>query len=135
MTQVTWTELYRLGIPSIDDDHQRLVDRLERVLDALAAAESAEAVGDRLDALITEAEGHFGREIDLLDRANYPGLAAHRVEHDRLLNHLRHLRATLRHGLPKDDDGSRTAQTLCDWLFRHIREDDAAFKPFVLRLV
>lgn len=135
MTHVTWMDLYRLGIPRIDDDHQTLVELLQKVLDAVAVGESAESVTARLDAFTAEAEAHFAREEDLLDRANYPGLAAHRVEHDRLLSHLRHLRKTLSQGLPADDDGSRTALALRDWLFRHIRDDDSAYKPFVLRLV
>lgn len=135
MSYVNWTDLYRLGIPRIDEDHHRLVELLERVLDALAAAEPAAVLTTRLDDFAAEAERHFAREEDLLDRANYPGLAAHRVEHDRLLSHLRHWRETLSHGLPPEDDGSRTASALRDWLFRHIREDDAAYKPFVLRLI
>lgn len=135
MSHINWTDLYRLGIPRIDDDHRRLVEHLERVLDALAAKAPGGELAACMDAFIAETEGHFAREEDLLDRANYPALALHRVEHDRLLSHVRHLRRTLSDGLPEPDDGSQTAQTLRDWLFRHIREDDAAYKPFVLRLV
>lgn len=135
MTLVNWNDLYRLGIPRIDDDHERLVALLEGVLDAVAAGDPAETVVARLTVFTAEAEAHFAREEDLLDRASYPGLAAHRAEHDRLLSHLGHIQTLLQNGLPADDDGSRTATALRDWLFQHIREDDAAYKPFVMRLV
>lgn len=135
MTLVNWTDLYRLGIPQIDDDHERLVALLEGVLDAVVAGDAAAVVTARLDVFAAAAEAHFVREEDLLDRANYPDLAAHRAEHDRLLSHLRHMRTTLQDGRPAGDDGSRTATALRDWLFRHIREDDAAYKPAVMRLV
>lgn len=135
MTLVNWTDLYRLGIPQVDDDHERLVALLEGVLEAIAAGDPAEVVSARLDVFIAEAEAHFAREEDLLDRANYLGLAAHRVEHDRLLSHLLHMRTTLEGARPAGDDGALAATVLRDWLFRHIREDDAAYKPSVLRLV
>jgi hemerythrin len=135
MTQVNWSDLFRLGIPRIDDDHERLLALLEGVLEAVAAGEAADVIIGRLDVLATETEAHFAREEDLLDRANYPGLVAHRAEHDRLLSHLRHMRQILLDGLPAEDDGSRTAMVLRDWLLQHIREDDAAYKPSVLRLV
>ena len=135
MTLVNWSELYRLGIPRIDDDHEHLVALLEGVLNAVAAGDQAEVVIARLDLFTAEAVAHFAREDDLLDRANDPDLAAHRAEHDRLLSHLGHMRLTLQSGVPADDDGSRTATALRDWLFRHIREDDSAYKSCVLRLV
>lgn len=135
MTLVNRTDLYRLGIPQIDDDHERLVALLEGVLEAIRVSDPAEVATARLDVFTAEAEAHFAREEGLLDRANYPGLAAHRAEHDRLISHLRHMRMTFHEGRPAGDDGSRMATALRDWLFRHIREDDAAYKPSVLRLV
>lgn len=135
MTLVNWSNLFRLGIPRVDDDHERLLALLEGVLEALAAGDPPDVVTSRIDVLATETEAHFAREEDLLDQADYPGLAAHRAEHDRLLSHLRHMRKLLQSGVPTGDDGSKTALVLRDWLFQHIREDDAAYKPFVMRLV
>jgi hemerythrin len=90
----TWTPYVLLEIPELDDDHQRLLRKVNALLTAVAAKELA-PVQAALAALRSETESHFAREEALMREARYPDLKQHCARHQRLLAELRALRFTL----------------------------------------
>ncbi len=85
---IVWGPGYELGIEDIDLQHHyfaNLILRLARDFDA--HSDAALRLG-MLEELNAYARFHFTSEENLMQRAGYPGLAAHRALHHRLLDEL-----------------------------------------------
>jgi len=131
-----WNEELQLGVPTIDAQHRELFDLCRQFLEAARAGEcvSLHAI---LDRLVERTRAHFQAEEQMLDRCHYPGLAAHRAEHDRLLSDARNLQA--RWPVLPDDEARRAfsvevANYLRNWLIGHIDLNDKPYKPFLRNL-
>jgi hemerythrin len=111
-----------LEIPELDEDHQRLLGRVNALLAAVESRESP-VVQAALVELRSEAEDHFAREEVLMREADYPGLRKHCASHHRLLRELSTLRVTL-------DASGRLRVPLAPvnyirrWFAAHITGDD-----------
>ena len=90
----TWLPNVLLEIPELDEDHQRLLCRVNALLAAVASRKPA-VVQSALSELRSETEAHFAREETLMREAHYPGLKQHCARHQRLLRELSGLRVTL----------------------------------------
>jgi len=89
-----WLPSVLLEIPELDEDHQRLLHRVNALLAAVASREPA-VVQSALRELRSETEAHFAREETLMREAHYPGFKQHCVRHQRLLRELSTLRVAL----------------------------------------
>ena len=90
----TWSPKVLLEIPELDEDHQRLLGRVDALIAAVASKAPA-GVRSALSELRSETEAHFAREETLMREAQYPRLEQHRARHQRLLRALKTLRFAL----------------------------------------
>ena len=132
-----WTEEWQLGLPAIDAQHRELFELCRQFQDAAPTADGG-LLTVILDRLVERTREHFRSEEGMLDRHGYPGLAAHRAEHGRLLTDVK----TLRERWPStgDDAAQRAsaievADYLRLWLIEHIQVTDRPYKPFLSNLV
>lgn len=137
MTRIEWTDEFKLGLPAIDADHRELLDLCNQFLDAAQADQAISDLASILGLLILRTRAHFLAEERLLDRHNYPGLAIHKAEHDRLLTQADNLKA--RYDEVGEDEEIRaltmeTAEFLQSWLLDHIRSNDRPYRPFIMTL-
>lgn len=142
MAVIEWSKELMLGVPAMDAEHKQLVRLSNDFL--LAASEHApfSRLSHILGELIARTRIHFQQEEILLDKAGYPGLAGHRLEHARLLVEAQKLYerfAALDATPDRDEDASRvltmeTARFLQRWLVDHIMADDKPYRPYVMRL-
>ncbi len=77
----TWKPMYRVNIAVLDDQHRGL---FKVVNDLGGAMDNKENVARVLDELMAYTETHFSEEEALMEKYNYPGLAAHKAEHAEL---------------------------------------------------
>ena len=77
-----WTELYRVNIAVLDEQHQELFDIVNTLERALRVGEGYAAVDGILDRLMTYVGLHFTAEESLMERHDYPGLSTHRTQHE-----------------------------------------------------
>ncbi len=138
MTLIEWSDNLKVGIPAMDAEHRRLVALTNDFL--VAAREGTEPA--RLDKILAElieqTRRHFIEEETLMDRVSYPHLAAHRVEHERLLTEARLL---LERFVALDRGTAdfsaltlETARYLQRWLVDHIVADDKPYRPYLAQL-
>ncbi|CAA7618069.1 bacteriohemerythrin [Magnetospirillum sp. UT-4] len=138
MSQLEWSDEFKLGLPAIDADHR---DLLELCNEFLAAAQTGSAISQLaaiLDRLVLRTRAHFVAEERLLDRHGYPGLAMHKAEHDRLLAQADNLKVRFSDPAEGQDTHRLTGEAadfLRFWLFDHIRTNDRPYQPFIRRLV
>jgi len=134
MNAIDWQDDCKLGIPSIDADHRHLHDLLNLFLRRASEEAEPRELAQILNTLIERTREHFAREEAMMDRTDYPELAAHKAEHDRLLAQLGHIHERYLEGEAPHQLTRDTAEFLTRWLVDHIRHEDKAYRPFVMRL-
>lgn len=138
MPIIEWCDEYQLGLPAIDKDHREMVEQCNHYLVAVDQGASLAELAGLLDRLILRTKAHFIAEERLLDRHDYPGLALHKADHDRLLVQAEALRDRFDQA-DEDDEAahqlvSETTQFMREWLLDHVRVNDRPFKPFLRNL-
>ena len=134
MDLIEWSDDIKLGMPTIDAEHRRLMDLTNHFLAAAEEEALMPQLAAILDELIEHARSHFQTEERLLDQCSYPQLMAHKAEHARLLTEARRLHD--RFCLPEASTSLalEAAQYLQHWLLDHIVTSDKPFRPFLMRL-
>lgn len=122
MTYFKWSEDLAVGNTFIDNDHQKLIEMVNRLHALMQEGKGKEVLGKVLANLITYTTEHFRREEDLMRNIRYAGFAAHREEHEKLLKQVMELHE-------KFEKGTATLSVavlhvLKDWLLNHIGKSD-----------
>lgn len=129
MALIEWTEELAIGIPTIDGQHQRLVDLINELQVAMLERREKVVMSRIFGELVAATKTHFATEETLFAEHGYPGEAEHAHEHQHLAERVIDLKA--------DFDAGNTAVTLevmrflREWLLKHILESDRAFAPFL----
>jgi hemerythrin len=127
MSLITWTkEQFATNVSLHDKEHQTLFDLLNRLHTAVATGNRA-ITGPALDSLIDFVAKHFASEERNMSKTGYAGYAAHKAEHDKLVETCLDLQKKFRAG-----QANITAETTAfvkDWLVKHIPNVDKAYGP------
>ncbi|MBI5442430.1 MAG: hemerythrin family protein [Deltaproteobacteria bacterium] len=78
-----WDPLMDTGIDRVDRDHQRFVEKLNELGQAMKVGKGRETMADLLAFLNDYVREHFGYEEALMKRCGYPGYEEHRAIHER----------------------------------------------------
>ncbi len=72
------------GNEMIDGQHKELIDKINKLLDSCETSKDKLVAIKTLDYLADYTEFHFGEEEKLQEDIQYPGIEAHKKEHDKL---------------------------------------------------
>ena len=95
-----WDNRYRVGIHSIDAQHQTLFAIAQDLYAAMSAGRGRSALARTLDRLAIYTSSHFAHEERLMQLHEYPGLAAHKAEHEALRARVKRFQYDFAHGRP-----------------------------------
>lgn len=123
--RIQWSAQFATGNGLVDHQHQSLFDAIGEFDEALEAGIAPSRVDDTLAFLERYAREHFATEEFLMARANFPALAPHKAEHDRLLTRVKFI-LDLRAQDPSLVPPEGLARFLGDWLKNHILVWDLA---------
>ncbi|SMH33636.1 bacteriohemerythrin [Azospirillum agricola] len=130
MTHVAWDETMSVGVAVLDDEHKRLLDLFNGLLESGITPANREELSALLVSLRDYVAVHFAREEALMERRRYPDLDAHIAAHRYFEGEVDKLHA--------DFDGDNTTMLrmdlillLKDWFVEHIQETDALYRPYV----
>ena len=124
MPLLAWKSDYALGIPAVDHEHQELFDLINDLHTNLFEPESETTVADFLGELFSKISSHFALEEKLMRDGRYAEFAAHKSDHERLLDEIRDLMDDYEDGGYVDLD--RFAVDLERWFSVHFSTHDAA---------
>jgi hemerythrin len=82
--EIAWRDSLSVGIPEMDDEHRQFISRINELNQAIIECEDKTAVRHRMYRMLTQATEHFAHEEQLLEKFNYPQLAAHSAKHAEL---------------------------------------------------
>jgi len=88
MASLTWDHSCSVGVQAMDDQHGILLDALNELRVALLHGTDSKTVRMMLTRVTELMKLHVESEERLLALHGFPGLAAHRAEHHRLLGRL-----------------------------------------------
>ena len=128
MTVAIWNSRFETGIDLVDSQHKSLFEAVNRLAASLGSETKGEGVKESLDFLAQYTLDHFRMEEHFMGEMAYPGLAAHRTEHARLMNRVQVLQARLAQGQPMTRD---VATFYAGWLKHHICGTDMAYVQFM----
>ena len=118
-----WTTTLAVGVAPIDEQHQELFRRAERLILALRAGDRSE-VEPVLRYLADYVVSHFECEERWMAQVEYPGLEAHRDAHRRFRDDFQEMTREYQRKGPTPLVALTVHNWLSDWLVRHIAGAD-----------
>ena len=131
MSMIEWSDIYSVGIPSIDEQHKQLIALINKLNQAMAEGESTSVVADILKGLTEYTRFHFSFEEELLNQYDYPLTKDHQQEHARLIDRVEQFNFDF----TQDPGGSISLELmhfLTNWLVSHIQGSDRDYSEFLI---
>jgi hemerythrin len=119
-----WNANLAVGVKKIDDEHQELFGRINKLLEAMAQARAKEEVEPLFAFLGSYVANHFGGEERLMKAHGYPGTAEHLGQHAFFNAELSALVAEFRKGGANATLTIKLNKLLCDWFRDHVAKLD-----------
>ena len=124
MSILIWDEQFLVGIDSVDTQHRRLVELINRLDEFVALGQDRETILKTVDELVLYTLYHFRHEEELMLRAGYNPdfLAAHRLQHQDFVAKMQKVQNDMHDNvavISKD-----LLDFLVNWLCRHTLNTD-----------
>jgi hemerythrin len=122
-----------LGAPTIDRQHQQLIDSLEKIRSAIGSTDPEEVLSAELSSLGVKICQHFATEEGLMGTLGLPApiLRSHQKAHELMLEEFTQIHLNAMYGvkavLPD------VIAMVSSWVNLHLLESDLALKPYIER--
>jgi hemerythrin len=111
-----------VGVKILDCDHREMTEALYEIHATLTAGEDPRRTGSLLRKLADFSITHFALEEGMMQATKYPGLARHRLNHQRIVEQMRALAS--RHKRDSLTMDHTAASFLSELHTTHIQQDD-----------
>lgn len=128
MPLLNWTNALSVGIKEIDDQHQKLVEIINKLYDEMKAGKGKSVLGRLLIELSDYTLVHFSTEEKYFKKFGYPMSSSHIIEHQSFVSKVNNFR--------KDFESGRESITLdimnflSNWITTHIKGTDKKYTRF-----
>ena len=129
---IDWKPNYELGIEDIDYQHHFFINLINRLSDELAATDSPEYRTAIVSELSAYARFHFISEENMMSRAGYPEIDAHKRHHRELLDQLS-IKQTRLEMRQSEQEQQAILDFLVQWFFEHTTREDRLFADYLHR--
>jgi hemerythrin-like metal-binding protein len=126
---IRWDSSLSVNIRLIDRQHQRLVELVNQLHQALRAGKGSEVLAEILGSLVDYTQRHFAEEERMMRAHNYPGTEQHLAAHAELVRQVGEFKAKLAQGTVSIS--SDLFNFLKSWLLHHIKQEDKAYGPYL----
>lgn len=124
MALIEWQDRFRIGIPSVDYEHQEMIALLNELHARLENEADRAVVMDFLGEVYARISAHFALEEQVMKRRRYDQYPEHKAEHEELLDQIREIMDDFEADTHYDYEGA-LAQHLRDWFTKHFKTQDA----------
>lgn len=131
MALIQWSRTYSVQINEIDQQHQRLVQMINELYDAMKAGKGKVVVGKIIDGLVNYTQSHFAVEERYFEKFNYAEAAVHKREHAAFVKKAGDFRAGFNSG--QMGLSMQILDFLSDWLRDHIQGSDKKYAAVFLQ--
>lgn len=130
MPLIDWQDDFKIGIPSVDHEHEELIALINALHDSLSGDATAEEISRFLGEVDTQIAAHFALEEWTMRELGYDQYETHKADHETLLEQIRDIADAFDAGVYMDYSG-RLADHLKAWFSEHFRTKDARLHRFV----
>ncbi len=123
-----WEDNFSVGVEKIDNQHKKLVSMINTLYSAIREGKGRDVLDEIFSDLAAYVDEHFGTEEDYMEQYNYPGLVAHKREHDAFAKKVLDVYNEFREG--KEVATVELMDFLKKWLKNHILGTDKKYAPF-----
>jgi len=109
MPLIEWKKEFETGVADVDHEHRELVDLINRLHEQVQAGASRERIA-----------AHFALEESIMRKHDYDEYAAHKSEHEILLDDIRDIMDAA-----EEDYRTALSDTVKDWFVNHFKSKDA----------
>lgn len=129
MDIIKWRKSYETGIDSMDRQHEKLIELINKLYKAMGKRDSGESIKEVLVEMTKYSEKHLKEEEILLETHGYPDYASHTAIHRSYREKLE----TLMSESKKDNDAAvkKTYAFLRHWWMDHIVAEDQKYGEFL----
>lgn len=131
MALIDWSDTMSVKIPSIDDQHIKLVEMVNALSDSVAQGNSKEVLSDVFDGLAQYTVEHFAYEEKFFKEFGYEDTEKHTLEHEDLVKQV----VGLKQKMENEEGfmlGLEVMAFLKNWLTEHIMGSDKDYSAFLL---
>jgi len=128
MSLMEWSPAFSVKVKKFDDQHKKLVELVNQLHDSMRAGQGNAMLGIVLQQLIAYTSTHFADEEKLMQAHNYPGYAAHKAEHEKLVAKVLDLQKQFQSGSAMLT--LTVMNFLKDWLTNHIKGVDYKYAEY-----
>ena len=122
MGALAWRDEYNINVATIDGQHRKLADLVNRLHHTAATGGSSKAITACLQELIGFTRLHFATEEQLMLQYGYPDYESHKRKHNFLMAQLHALAGALSYGHGPAFSGE--TERSGDWVMTHLLESD-----------
>ena len=126
-----WSKSLETGNAQIDGEHKKLIEAINRLLEACAAGKGGEELGRTVDFLYEYTKTHFSHEEALQVRYGYPDYVNHKQFHDTFIKIVEHLADRLKAEGPTVELVTEINKQLAGWLLNHIKTEDVKVARYI----
>jgi hemerythrin-like metal-binding protein len=125
MPLITWGPQLEFGINTIDSQHKRLVNMINKLDDAMKGGRGGQEVASTLEGLVEYTHTHFRAEEELLKDNGYEDYDLHCREHRIFTDQIEIYRDRVNAGFM--DISKDVMSYMRGWLLTHIGNSDRAY--------
>lgn len=123
---IVWRDDFRTGIASVDHEHRELIQAINDLHDDARLHDDKAAVDAVLADIHAGIAAHFALEEKVMRDGGYAGYAAHKAEHESLLDAIRDIMEEVRAN-PAYHYRDNLQERLRTWFVDHFKGADARF--------
>ena len=128
MALFNWNDSFSVNVAEIDKQHQKLIQFINDLNDAMKQGKGKDVLGNILNELINYTSVHFKFEEKYFDQHNYPSKDAHKLEHINLVKKVMDFRNDFQQG--RLAVSVELLSFLVNWLKNHILIEDKKYSAF-----
>jgi hemerythrin len=129
MAFFTWKQTYSVGVKEMDAQHQKMVDIINRLHDAMLGGQGSKELGSIIQEMVAYTQFHFASEEKILSANTYPGFVAQKAEHEAFTKKVIEFDAQFKSG--KLALSVEVLNFLKDWWADHIQVQDKKYMTFL----
>jgi len=123
MSLLQWKDEFKVGIAEVDHEHQELIGLINELHGVIRATGDLDEILDTLGEIYAQISAHFALEEKMMRKTRYPAYAAHKEDHETLLDDLRDIMDDV------EDEGvldeTQLSVDLNRWFSDHFQTHDA----------
>ncbi|HXY54344.1 MAG TPA: bacteriohemerythrin [Nitrospirota bacterium] len=127
-----WNDNLSSGAQIIDTQHQELIGRVNRLLDAFQqGAVARQEVSSIIQYLADYVVFHFGTEENYMAVYNYPSMSNHKAQHEQFVRTFLRMKDRIMIEGINASLAEDARQVVVDWLVNHIKYSDRALGMYL----